>query len=175
MKTYVLDPRVARRLEERAEVSLVDAKEFEGGGEGNNDTNDDTNALVGNIEGLNPKGAETNRCRWRGRDVERVCGDETGRVLDVDNVERRRRNTKPFSIAILPGSYDHLNMKESPHPPRSALLAEKTAKANGEFTVQDVEVIRQTVRKLKECRSTLCVVDALLASVAERRANVVEV
>ena len=57
MKTYVLDPRVARRLEERAEVSLVDAKEFEGGGEGNNDTNDDTNALVGNIEGLDPKAA----------------------------------------------------------------------------------------------------------------------
>ena len=39
-------------------MSLVDAKEFEGGGEGNNDTNDDTNALVGNIEGLNPKGVK---------------------------------------------------------------------------------------------------------------------
>ena len=163
MKTYVLDPRVARRLEERAEVRLVDAKEFEGGGEGNDDTNDDTNALVGNIEGLNPKGG-----------VKRIVVDgeeETSNVFVVTKPgvystlitsKDEEGNTKPFSIAILPGSYDHLNMKESHASAANALLAEKTAKANGEFTVQDVEVIRQTVRKLKECGSTLCVVDALL-------------
>ena len=53
-------------------------------------------------------------------------------------------------MAILPGSYDHLNVKESHASAGNAMLAEKTAKANGEFTVQDVEVIRQTVRRLKE-------------------------
>ena len=62
-------------------------------------------------------------------------------------------------------------MKESHAYAGNAMLAEKTAKANGEFTVQDVEVIRQTVRRLKENGSTLFVVDVLLTQTWQKEVH----
>ena len=156
MKTFTMDLFLLEQLkelegEEKTGVRLVDAEEFDG--------KDETTT---HIEGLNPRGS-----------VKRIVVDEkeTNVFLVskpgvystlIASEKDEEGNENPFSVAILPGSYDHLNVKESHASAGNAMLAEKTAKANGEFTVQDVEVIRQTVRRLKENGSTLFVVDVLL-------------
>lgn len=163
VKTFVLDLFLLERLKEREEegggdVRLVDANEFDGERDAAA-----SGGITTNIEGLNPRGS-VKRIVVDGKETNVFAVTKPGVYSTLINSKGEEGNdgSNPFSVAILPGSYDHLNIKESHASAGNAMLAEKTAKANGEFTVQDVEVIRQTVRKLKENGSTLFVVDALL-------------
>jgi len=163
VKTFVLDLFLLERLKERedgrggGDVRLVDANEFDG------ERDAAASGGITNIEGLNPQGS-VKRIVVDGKETNVFVVTKPGvySTLIGSKGEEGNDGSNPFSVAILPGSYDHLNIKESHASAGNAMLAEKTAKANGEFTVQDVEVIRQTVRKLKENGSTLFVVDALL-------------
>ena len=127
-------------------------------------TGNDLNTNV--VEGLNPV-----------KSIKRIKGEEHLRKVffitkpgvysnllksvssDDDEEEGVNKTKRKFSIAVLPGEYDFLNAKDS-----KSLLAEKTARANGEFTVSDVEVIRAACRGLKEQQSELQVVDVFLSN-----------
>ena len=175
MKTYVLDPRVARRLEERAEVSLVDAKEFEGGGEGNDEGNDDD--TVGNIEGLNPKGGVKQIVVDGEEETSNVfVSDETGRILDVDSVERRRREHETVfhsHFTWVVRSFEHEGVprlrRERPVSREDGESERGVYRARRGGDSTDGEKIERMREHVVRGGRTAH------ASVAERRANVVEV